>query len=278
MLNKIDQILSVPAIKCAGWLVSFALGTALTLVALEKPQVYLGVSFFVGFVVLIVAVACWLKQPQKETKMFFYKNTSSVLLELLPPNPTSNLSLEKVVAHEDVKCAVLSDEQKKENKCIIQISFILVDGEGKIAVIRRKSHSLHTKDSLMVSFSPFPNRFGETLSLEEIFEREIPKTKFSPKFLHFANVTDKNKNYLFFVHKAIYEEIPNLNDPALQAEVFNEKSKNKKTAFIKDKDKILGFYPLKEIIDKEESGQFVFIFADKNVITFLANNGVLPNK
>lgn len=268
MLNKIDQILSVPAIKCAGWLVSFALGTALTLVALEKPQVYLGVSFFVGFVVLIVAVACWLKQPQKEPKMFFDK--SSELSKLLPLDPTSE-SLEVVLTHGDVKCASLTDKQKKKNKCIIQVSFVLVDGGGRIAVIRRKSHLLNTKDSLMVSFSPFPNRFGETLSLEHIFERKVPKTRYKPTFSPLVNVMDKNKNYLFFVYKAVYEQIPDLNGPVIQAEVFDDEN----APFIEDKDTILGFFTLKEIINRKESRQYTFRFADESVICFLANNGAL---
>lgn len=261
MLNKIDQILSSRLVKYSGFFLSSVFGTALVLVSMEEHQKNLGIIFFFALLALIVIVAYWLKQPHKETKMFFEKN--SELAKCI-----SDLTLEEVVTHPDIKCAVLTDAQKK-GKCIIQVSFILIDKSGQLAVIRRNSHALHVKDSLMISFSPFPNRFKEEISLPAIFSREVPEKKNGccPKFSFLAKITDDDKNYFFFVYNAIYDEIPDLNDPKLQAEIFCEDGEKK--SFVKDKDKILGFYKLEDIIRREETGDFIFRFADKQLLGVL---------
>ena len=122
----------------------------------------------------------------------------------------------------DFRCLPVRNDDKWE-KCIIQVSFIPIDRNGKIPIILRMplAHSrdaeLHSRKAkfTFVSFSPVPIRYEKPFDMTTCYQREVPNRVEDSEFsfdeigctMKYESKEGKRRIYLFYVVAVHYPAI-----------------------------------------------------------------------
>ena len=161
---------------------------------------------------------------------------------------------------ESVICRVISKNEKVD-KCFVQMGFILTDKNDKTILIERlpevhsktlddKINNPFLKDhSFLISFSPIPDRYGESINILNIFHREVPISGYEPQIheLGFAmcdwEIGNNLPCYCFYIFVAKYKNL-DFSDQKILSAIF--KNKNGEW-FEKDHDSIQEVLTLNEL-------------------------------
>lgn len=244
--------------------VATVLGIVYTLISQntwQEKSIALGAIILLAFIILHFIYCTQYRVQSRDWKMFF-KNDSDLHRENI--SNESYPKLENLVTHPDVCCALLTPEMRK-NTHIVQIGFVIIgkmdtdsQEKGILLIERKGSHHWYGKhkESILVSFSPFPARYEEKFDILSIYAREIPSAyavtpKITPLCVHPPAVWQgEDCTHLFYIYTAEYEE------------VFTEDNLKKLFCigghpFVKDHDGIKNICPHGEIarLDKENKLQ-----------------------